>query len=173
MSQAQRKFDQALTALKRKLEESYQTSLDGVEEPVKKPRSDDIAIYQNLMEKLREKFTKSTLYQEKLQILTLSPFTIEETQRFFQATNYMVKKSRKLREAKSVLSMPDKLSRGYKLSDEVKAQVVAFYESDEVSRVCPGKKDKVSVRLTSGEKVTEQKRLVLANLKELHAEFKK
>ena len=52
----------------------------------------------------------------------------------------MVKKSRKLREAKGVLSMPDKLSRGYKFSDEVKAQVVAFYECDEVTRVCPGKK---------------------------------
>ena len=89
---------------------------------------------------MREKFSKKTLYQEKLQILTLSPFTIEETQRFFQATNYMVKKSRKLREAKGVLSMPDKLSRGYKLSDEVKAQVLAFYECDEVFRVCPGKK---------------------------------
>ena len=67
-----------------------------------------------LMESLREKFSKSTSYQEKLQILTLSPFTIEETQQFFQATNYMVKKSHKLSEAKGVLSIPDKLSRGYK-----------------------------------------------------------
>jgi hypothetical protein len=145
-----------------------------MEEPVnKKPRGEDIAIYQNLMESLREKFSKSTLYHEKLQILTLSPFTIEKTQQFFQATNYMVKKSRKLREAKGVLSIPDKLSKGYKISEEVKAQVVAYYECDEVSRVCPGKKDTVSVRLTSGEKEKKQKRLVLANLKELYADFKK
>ena len=61
----------------------------------------------------------------------------------------------------------------YKLSDEVKAQVLAFYECDEVTRVCPGKKDTLSVRLTSGEKAIKQKRLVLANLKELYAEFKK
>ena len=52
----------------------------------------------------------------------------------------MVKKSPKLREAKGVLSMPDKLLRGYKLSDEVKAQVLAFYECGEVTGVCPGKK---------------------------------
>eukprot|EP00731_Ephydatia_muelleri_P008609 Em0004g947a len=38
MSRAKRKLDQASTALKRKLEESYQTSLDGVEEPVKKTK---------------------------------------------------------------------------------------------------------------------------------------
>eukprot|EP00731_Ephydatia_muelleri_P021564 Em0014g155a len=166
MSRGKRKLDQASTALKRKLEEFYQTSLDGVEEPVKKPRGDDIAIYQNLM----EKFSKSTSYQEKLQILTLSPFTIEETQRFFQATNYMVKKSRKLREAKGVLSMPDKLSRGYKLSDEVKAQVVAYDECDEVSRVCPDEfiedlADKVS-KLTRHHYIAHKQALYLKNLKE-------
>lgn len=45
----------------------------------------------------------------------------------------MVKKSRKLREARGMLSMPDKLSKGYKLSEDVKAQVVAFYEIDEIT----------------------------------------
>ena len=50
---------------------------------------------------------------------------------------------------------------------------MAYYECDEVSRVCPGKKDTVSVRLTSGEKERKQKRFELANLKELYADFKK
>lgn len=52
----------------------------------------------------------------------------------------------------------------------VKAQIVAYYELD-VSRVCPGKKYTVSVRFTSGEKERKQKRLVLANLKELYADL--
>ena len=59
-----------------------------------------------------------------------------------------------------------KMSKGRKLTEELKAEVAAFYESDEVSRLCPGRKDSVSVRLPSGEKGKKQKRLALANLKE-------
>ena len=50
---------------------------------------------------------------------------------------------------------------------------MSYYECDDVSRVYPGKKDTVSVRLTNGESEKKQKRLVLANLKELYADFKK
>ena len=124
------------------------------------------------MESLKDKFHQSKSYQEKLQILTLSPFTIEQTQHFFSTTNYMVKKSRKLREMNGVMSVPQKMSKGRKLTEELKADVAAFYESDEVSRLCPGRKDSVSVRLPSGEKGRKQKRLVLANLKELYYAFK-
>ena len=98
--------------------------------------------------------------QEKLQILTLSPFTIEKTQHFFSTTNYMVKKSRKLREMNGVMSVPQKMSKGRKLTEELKADVAAFYESDEVSRMRAGK-DTVRIRLPSGEKGNTQKRLVL------------
>ena len=124
------------------------------------------------MESLKDKFHQSKSYQEKLQILTLSPFTIEQTQDFFSTTNYMVKKSRKLREMNGVMSVPQKMTKGRKLIEELKADVAAFYESDEVSRLCPGRKDSVSVRLPSGEKGRKQKRLVLANLKKLYSAFK-
>ena len=124
------------------------------------------------MESLKDKFHQSKSYQEKLQILTLSPFTIEQTQHFFSTTNYMVKKSRKLREMNGVMSVFQKMSKGRKLTEELKADVAAFYESDEVSRLCPGRKDSMSVRLPSGEKGRKQKRLVLANLKELYSAFK-
>ena len=97
---------------------------------------------------------------------------IEETQYFFSITNYMAKKSRKLREMNGVMSVPQKISKGRKLSGVLKAEVAAFYESDEVSQLCLGRKDSVSIRLPNGEKGRKQKRLVLANLKELYCAFK-
>ena len=109
---------------------------------------------------------------EKLQILTLSPFIIEETQEYFGATNYMVKKSRNLREMKGVMAVPEKMSKGRKLTEALQAEVIAFYELDEVSRLCPGRKDAVTIRLPNGDKARKQKRLVLANLKEVYFSFK-
>ena len=175
-TQAKRKFLQASGILKRKLEASYQTSLrDDQEEQEpssKKKKDDELAMYHTLMESLKVKFTASQSHHEKLQILTLSPFTSEETQRFFNTTNYMVKKSRKLKQMKGIMSIPDKMSKGRKLSDALKSEVAAFYESDDVSRLCPGRKDSVSVRGHNGEKERKQKRLVLANLKEVYSAFK-
>ncbi|KAG1676395.1 hypothetical protein GQR58_014302 [Nymphon striatum] len=53
------------------------------------------------------------------------------------------------------------------LSEETVQMVQAFYENDEYSRLMPGKKDFVSI----GRNVHQQKRLLLCNLKELHAAF--
>jgi hypothetical protein len=49
--------------------------------------------------------------------------------------------------------------------DEANSSVKSFYNSDEVSRVMPGKKDYVSIKV-SGVKIHEQKLLLLCNLKE-------
>ena len=49
--------------------------------------------------------------------------------------------------------------------------VTSFYESDETSRIMPGKKDFVTVRKPDG-RVQVQKRLVLCNLRELYRMFK-
>jgi len=46
-----------------------------------------------------------------------------------------------------------------------------FYESDEISRLMPGKKDCVTVRV-NGEKEVLQKRLLLCNMAEAHRKFK-
>ena len=47
-----------------------------------------------------------------------------------------------------------------------------FYQSDEFSRMCPGKKEYVSVKI-DGVKQHKQKKLLLTNLKELQLEFLK
>ena len=45
-------------------------------------------------------------------------------------------------------------------------KVMAFYEDDEISRICPGKKDCASIRNENGQEVKVQKRLLLVNLKD-------
>lgn len=60
---------------------------------------------------------------------------------------------------------------GKTLSEETVKLVKDFYESDEVSRLMPGKKDFVSVVTDKG-RVHVQKRLVLNNLDELYKCFK-
>jgi hypothetical protein len=59
-----------------------------------------------------------------------------------------------------------------KTLNEVTVEVEkGFYNNDEVSRVMPGKKDCVSIKVSGGE-IHEQKRLLLCNLKELYSNFK-
>ena len=57
---------------------------------------------------------------------------------------------------------------GNRLSDEVVSDVIKFYEEDENSQLCPGKKDCVSL----GGQVYKQKRLILYSLSELFVSFK-
>ena len=42
---------------------------------------------------------------------------------------------------------------GKTLSGPLKSEIVAFYESDENSRMCPGMKETVNVRDSNGKKV--------------------
>ena len=124
-----------------------------------------------MWEEIKEKFKNSESYQERVQIWTLSPFTIERTINEFQTTNYLVKKSRVVKKEKGILRLCDK-KQGKALSNELKEEIVRFYENDENSRMCPGMNDTVSIRNKHGEKVKHQKRLVLSNLCELYAAWK-
>ena len=82
----------------------------------------------------------------------------------------MARKSKKLVEEKGILSLPDPV-RGPSLLQETVDIVCAFYESDDISRVMPGKKDFVYVK-KEGKHQHIQKRLVLSNLNKVYHEFK-
>ena len=84
----------------------------------------------------------------------------------FSVTNYMACKSKELVKEKGVLSIPNPKP-GPSLSPETTDLIIRFYESDEISRVLPGKKDYVSVK-KEGKRVHVQKRLVLCDLKEAY-----
>lgn len=84
----------------------------------------------------------------------------------------MARLARKLKNKLGILPDVPTFSKGKVISEEQKATVKSFYESDEISRMCPGQKDCLSIRDAEGQKVKKQKRLVLGNLKELFHQFK-
>ena len=124
------------------------------------------------MDDLKAEFEKSSDYRRRLQILTLSPFSLERTAEFFDTTIYMVKKSIKIKEDEGILPQVGQVSRGKQVSAADRLKVIEFYESDTVSRMCPGAKDYVVVRDEEGSKTKVQKRLILGNLKEIYQLFK-
>ena len=126
-----------------------------------------------LMRKLKEKLKKLELGKDKCKVLTIAPqsWTINETANYFGVSDCIVRQAREVRKNCGVLEdLPRNFREG--LSQELKEKVKRFYESDDISRMCPGKKDYVSVRNDNGDKVKLQKRL-LANLKKIYALFKK
>ena len=75
-------------------------------------------------------------------------------------------KFRRFCQRNGVLSLPSQ-KKGKSVSHKMKEEIVSFYEDDEISRIMPGKKDYFSI----GRYIHKQKRLLLANLKELHSIF--
>ena len=111
--------------------------------------------------------------ERKIEILTLAPedWTMQKTVKFFNVSEHAVKQARKLKKEKGILATPSSYYREG-LDKEIKKCVVEFYERVDVSRMCPGKKDCVSIRKKDGSKEKVQKRLLLANISEIYANFK-
>jgi len=159
-------------AMKSKLAEALTIpteSLDSSTEPECAGCSD----LNELVSLLKEK-CKVSSRQEQVRILTLTPpsWSIQKTADEFSVSNHLVKKGRELKQKIGILASPA-MKRGRKLDDSTVKMLIQFYNNDEYSRICPGKKDFVSIKQSSGVRLHEQKRLVLVNLKELHLEFVK
>lgn len=120
---------------------------------------------------LKEKCATATR-REKIRILTIAPdsWSSREIAEEFSVSRYMAFKAKKLGQEKGILSEPA-VKKGKQLFDEIIHRVLTFYESDDYSRMCPRKKDFVSVKI-DGERIQMQKRLLLVNLKELYLVFK-
>ena len=105
---------------------------------------------------------------KKVQILTILPksWPIRKIQSEFGAANYMAQKAKDLVREKGVFATPNpKL--GHLIAPKTADLVRGFYESDDVSRIMPGKKGFVSVK-QGEQRVHIQKRLVLSNLREVY-----
>ena len=124
------------------------------------------------MKNLQDEFKSSSSYTRRLQILTLSPYTISKTMEFFGASRYLTDKARRWKSLFGIIPEVPKYSKGIKISEETKYSIQAFYEDDDISRLCPGKSDCLSVRNSDGEKEYKQKRLILGNLKEIFNTYK-
>ena len=82
----------------------------------------------------------------------------------------MVQKAKALVKSGGILSTPNP-NHGHGLSNETITMVQNYYESDDISRVMPGKKDCISVKVDD-RRILVQKRLLLGNLKEVYQQFK-
>ena len=93
-------------------------------------------------------------------MLTLAPedWTIQKALQFFNVSEYAVKQARKFKKEKGILATPSNYYREG-LDKETKECVVEFYERDDISCMCPGEKDCVSIRNKDGSKEKVQKRL--------------
>ena len=163
-----------------KYEEVLHESL--VDEVIPSSNLEDSGIYlqsdlEILMFELKERCAKLQLEKDQsaiLSLLTLAPvsWTISSTAVFFSVTEWEVKRARMLKKEKGILEKPNK-KKGRAMTEEEKQIIKEFYESDEHSRLQPGMKDTVSVRVQAGQKkVKIQKRLLLMNVDELYFKFK-
>lgn len=125
-----------------------------------------------LVNEIKEKLLTSD--KDKIvQLLTIVPedWSIQKTVDFFGVSEYTVKQARKVKAERGILGgLPGYSRQG--ISDEIKNLITNFYESDEVSRMCPGKKDCVSIKLPNGTRDKMQKRLLLSNISEIFSHFK-
>ena len=103
--------------------------------------------------------------QEKVKILTLAPesWSISKTCNEFDVSEYLVKKARKLKDFRGIFAEPEK-EKGNVLSDERKLKVLEIFESDKFSRMCPGKKDCVSIKINA-EKIKKTKKTIVSSFK--------
>lgn len=168
VAKIKKKLQTSQESLRRSLEVSYGATLSDSEATL----GGEIECYENLMANLKEEFQGTSDRARKLQILTLSPFGLTKTMEYFETTNYLVKLSRKMRNENGILPKVPELNKGRQLSKDDKEKVIAFYERDEISRQCPGKKDFVSIKVENGDNLRVQKRLILGNLREIYIKFK-
>ena len=126
-----------------------------------------------LLAHLVDQFKQLDTREKKLMLLTLIPgsWSRRKIMEKFSVSARMVTQSRQLRESKGLLASPDQKP-GRALPVQTVQMVRDFYQSDEIGRVMPGKKDCISTKNEDGSKVCIQKRLLLANLKEIYELFK-
>lgn len=126
----------------------------------------------SLLEKLKFKFAETINIKKKIEILTLfADMKTNEIKKHFDATDYLIMKAKNLCAEKGVLSYPSSIIKRKRLDENVIKKIKDFYESDDVSRIMPGKSDYATI-WENGMKLQRQKRLIMGNLKEIFILFK-
>ena len=108
------------------------------------------------MDELVKAFHSTESYERKLKILTLSPYNIPKTINLFQTTEYLVRKSKRLKNEYGIIPDIPSMSKGKVICQDTKNLVRAFFESDEISRICPGAKEFFRIRNEEGDKESVQ-----------------
>ncbi len=127
-----------------------------------------------IIQQLREKYYISTTTNEKYMILTSVPksWSVRKIQDEFGVSYYMANRAKQIQKEKGIMSTPNIKLGSTILNQETALLAQKFYEDDDISRVCAGKRDFKTIS-SDGVIETKQRRLVLCNLKEVYQIFKK
>ena len=115
-----------------------------------------------MVELIKEKLSVTKERSEIIHLLTIVPNN-------FVPTEYFAKQARELRCKKGLLSVPKKR---VDIPQSTEDAVLVLYESDHISHLLPGKKDCITIRLPNKTKTKVHKRLLLANISEIHKSLK-
>eukprot|EP00731_Ephydatia_muelleri_P028308 Em0019g1181a len=154
VSLGQSPIDQTKIGRKRYCEDKVRGVDEGIRKKLKLGQSKEVEEYQELLEQLKKKFHECSNKPEKLQVLTVLPqsWTLQRIEEEFGTTYHMARLSKKLVSSKTTPNpRPGKTS-------------------DAISRMMPGKKDCISIRV-NGEKEHVQKRLLLSSMREAYQQF--
>ena len=128
-----------------------------------------------LVKLIKEKLAITEDKGEIIQFSTIVPsdLSISKAAKVFNVSEYTAGQAceLRLRLRKGILSMPEQKQKAG-ISQVTKQTALAFYESEEISRLLPGKKDCVSIQLPDKTKIKKQKRLLLSNISEFNAVLK-
>lgn len=126
---------------------------------------------QEIVMQLKEKFAETTEKEQKVKILSILPrsWSARKISKEFSTTVHLPLLTKRLVEENGIMCGPKK--RTNTIDPETVKCVKEFYSSDEISRVCPGKRDYVTVD-ENNVKISKQRRLILMNLQEAYATFK-
>ena len=99
--------------------------------------------------------------KEKILLLTLTPpsWTVQQAAYFFDVSQYAIRQARKLKSENGLLR-PRNQKQGESLSEELVALVQNVYTSDEISHMCPWKKDFLSVAFDGQKQQTKEASLM-------------
>lgn len=129
--------------------------------------------YSELLTAVKNKIDATDNRSQKLSLLTLAPasWTHRETSEYFGVSEYAASQAENLKTTSGVLATPAAKRPSRQLTEDAKLRAINFYLSDEYSRQLPGMKNVKSVRQENGKRIKMQKRLLLLNIDELHAEY--
>lgn len=128
-----------------------------------------------IIEQLKEKFNDSDR-NTRIKVLSVLPkdWSVSKIHNLFDgyASRYLIEQTKKLVEKQGILCDTTKKMGSKTLNEETCKKVEEFYRSDDISRACPGLRDYVKHK-ENGVKVTDQRRMILMNLREAYEIFKK
>ncbi|XP_062562724.1 uncharacterized protein LOC134226151 isoform X2 [Armigeres subalbatus] len=120
---------------------------------------------QEILQQMKAKFDEISDRNDRYRILTSLPksWTAYKMMQEFGVSQRTAQRAKKLQIEKGFMSTPETRVNMLSLSDDTLTVVRDFYNSDEISRACPGKRDFV-IENMAGE--------LLCNLREIYSIFK-